>query len=175
MTTALFPGTFDPVTNGHLDIIRRGAALFDTLVVGVFASPSKSLLFSTEERVDLLRQAVADLKNVEVKDYNLLTVEFARDVGAKAILRGLRVISDFELESQMAITNRSLAPEIDTVCLMYSQDYQFLSSSIVKEMAKLGGDVSSLVPPHVAIALQNKLRGLNEEEKEKIKIVSLKD
>lgn len=175
MTTALFPGTFDPVTSGHVDIIRRGAVLFDTLIVGVFAHPEKNVLFSTAERVVLLKETVVDLPNVHIQDYNGLTVEFARKIGARAILRGLRVITDFELESQMALTNRSLAPEIDTVCLMYSQDYQFLSSSIIKEMAKLGGDISRLVPAHVATALQNKLRGLNEEEKERIKIVSLKD
>lgn len=175
MTIALFPGTFDPITNGHLDIIRRAAAIFDTLVIGLFASPSKSLLFSTEERVSLLRQAVKELPNVRVESYDGLTVEFARKVGAQAIVRGLRVITDFELESQMALNNRFLAPEIDTVCFMYSQEYQFLSSSIVKEMAKLGGDVSGLVPAHVAAALKKKLQELDEEEKERIKIISLKD
>ena len=156
MTIALYPGSFDPVTNGHVDIATRAAALFERLVIGVFDSPPKDLLFTTKERVEMMREAVAHLPNIEVEGYSTLTVEFAKKVGAKVIIRGLRMGSDFEREFDMALMNKKLAPEIDTLCLMAAQDYQFLSSSLLKEAAQGGGCIDDLVPKHVAIALREK-------------------
>lgn len=156
MTRALFPASFDPIHYGHIDIATRAAAIFDELVVGVYERPSKSLLFTLEERLALVREALQHLPNVTVMAYGGLTVDFARRIGARVIVRGLRVVSDFELELQMALTNKQLAPEIEVVCLMTSRDYAFISSSIVREIALLGGDVSAMVPPHVARALAAK-------------------
>lgn len=156
MTRALFPASFDPIHYGHIDIATRAAAIFDELVVGVYERPSKSLLFTPEERLALVREALQHLPNVTVMAYGGLTVDFARRIGARVIVRGLRVVSDFELELQMALTNKQLAPEIEVVCLMTSRDYAFISSSIVREIALLGGDVSAMVPPHVARALAAK-------------------
>jgi len=172
--TAIYPGTFDPIHLGHVDIAIRAANIFDELVVAVYDRPAKSLLFTVEERVALARQALADLPNVRVTPYGGLTVEFARRVGAQAIVRGLRVISDFELEYQMALTNRQLAPEIEFVCLMTRQAHAFLSSSIVKEIALLRGDVSGMVPPHVAAALETKRRE-REKNHEPVPLISLRD
>jgi len=151
---AIYPGSFDPVTNGHIDIATRAARLFDLVIVAVYDTPSKQLLFPTEERVSMMAQALQDIPNIRVESYNGLTVDFARKVGAKVIVRGLRVVSDFEWEFQMALMNRKLAPEIDFVCLMTNLKYSYLSSTIVKEVARLGGDVSDLVPPHVVQALK---------------------
>lgn len=172
--TAIYPGTFDPIHFGHIDIATRAAQIFDTLIVAVYDRPAKNLLFTVEERVALARQALADLPNVRVAPYSGLTVEFARQVGARAIVRGLRVISDFELEYQMALTNRQLAPEIEFVCLMTRQSHAFLSASIVKEIALLRGDVSRMVPSHVAAALQAKLYE-REKNHEPTPLVSLRD
>ncbi len=158
LITAVYPATFDPITNGHVDIATRAAALFDKLVVAVYDSPPKHLLFSTEERIRMVRQALAHLPNVEVDSFDCLTVEYARRIGAKVIVRGLRAMSDFEWEFQLALTNRNLAPEIETVCLMTAQKYSFLSSSVVKEIVMLGGSVDNLVPPHVADALREAFR-----------------
>jgi pantetheine-phosphate adenylyltransferase len=152
--TAIYPGSFDPVTNGHLDITLRAAQLFDRVIVAVYEHPSKRLLFSTEQRMKMIRESVRDWPNVSVDCYDSLTVEYARRVGAQVIIRGLRALTDFELELQMAHINHRLAPEIEVVCLMAAQHYSFLSSSIVKEIASLGADVSNLVPPHVAQALR---------------------
>lgn len=171
--TALYPGTFDPIHCGHVDIATRAAHLFEELVVAVYDRPAKNLMFTVQERVELARQAL-DLPNVRVAPYGGLTVEFAREVGAQAIVRGLRVISDFELEYQMALTNRELAPEIEFVCLMTRQAHAFLSSSIVKEVALLGGDVSGMVQPHVAEALAKKRRE-REKNQEPVPVVSLRD
>ena len=171
---AIYPGTFDPVHLGHVDIVTRAVNIFDELVVAVYDRPAKSLLFTVEERVELARQALAGLAGVRVVLYGGLTVEFARQVGAQAIVRGLRVISDFELEYQMALTNRQLAPEIEFVCLMTRQAHAFLSSSIVKEIALLGGDVSTVVSPHVAAALEAK-RCEREQNHEPVPLVSLRD
>jgi len=171
---AIYPGSFDPVHFGHIDIATRAAQIFDELVVAVYDLPAKSLLFTIDERVDLACQALTGLSNVEVAAYGTLTVEFAREVKAQTIVRGLRVAYDFELEYRMALTNRQLAPEIEFVCLITRQPYAFLSSSIVKEIALLGGDVSGMVPPHVADALDKKRRE-REENREPVPVVSLRD
>ena len=153
---ALYPGSFDPVTKGHIDIAIRAAALFDQLIIGVFDAPPKSLLFTTKERVEMLKKAVAHLPNVRVESYTSLTVQFAKEVGAGFIVRGLRMGSDFEREFDMALMNQKLDPEIDTICLMSSAEYQFVSSSLLKEAAQGGGCVEAFVPEHVAIALREK-------------------
>lgn len=175
MSVAIFPGTFDPITYGHVDIARRAATLFDHLIVAVYAHPIKTLLFSTAERLELAEKAVEDLPNVTVESYDGLTVDIARRKGANAIIRGLRVVGDFEFEFQMALMNRTLAPEIESVCLLTTKEYYFLSSSIVKEVAKLNGDISELVPPHVVTALQDKIEELGEEAIDRIKITTMRD
>ena len=158
MTAAIYPGSFDPVTNGHLDIASRAAKLFDELIICVYDVPQKHLMFSTRERVDLVKKAVAKLPNVKVVPYNGLTVDFARKMKAKVIVRGLRMSSDFEREFEMALMNKKLGPDIELVCLMTNLEYQFLSSSLLKEACELGGNIDSLVPGHVAIALKKKFR-----------------
>jgi pantetheine-phosphate adenylyltransferase len=158
LTIAIYPGSFDPVTNGHLDIANRAAALFDQLIIGVYDIPQKDLLFSTQERVDLMRKAVANLPNVRVESYFGLTVNFAQRMNAKVIVRGLRMSSDFEREFEMALMNKKLAPHIELVCLMTSLEYQFISSSLLKEACELGGVIDSLVPEDVAIALTKKFQ-----------------
>ena len=156
MTIALYPGTFDPITNGHLDIAVRAARLFEKVVIGVYDTPSKDLMFNTEERVKLAELSTSGHPNIEVKPFNGLTVEFATKVGAKAIVRGLRIGADFEYEREMALMNNKLSPEIELVCLMASLKYQYLSSSRLKEVARLNGDIYDLVPESVAKALRNK-------------------
>jgi pantetheine-phosphate adenylyltransferase len=156
MVIALYPGSFDPVTVGHLNIAARAARLFDRVVLAVYDTPSKNLLFSTEERVELARQACSHLPNVEVTKYQGLTVRFASDLGAGVIVRGLRSGSDFEYEFEMAFMNHQLEPEVDLVCFMTSQDYVFVSASLLKEVARLGGDIRELVPPNVAAAVYQK-------------------
>ena len=156
MTIAIYAGSFDPVTLGHLDIIQRGASIFDELVVGVYDRPEKRLLFSTEERVQMAQQAIVKLKNVRVQSYSGLTVDFAKQVGAQVMVRGLRMSSDFEREFEMAMMNKKLAPELELVCFMASLQYQFLSSSLLKEVAQLGGCLDEMVPDHVAKALSRK-------------------
>jgi len=171
---AIYPGTFDPIHLGHIDIAIRATSIFDKLVVAIFDQPAKNLLFTVEERIELAQQALADLPNVRVTSYSSLTAEFAREIGAQAIVRGLRATNDFEMEYQMALTNRKLAPEIEFICLMTRQDYAFLSSSVLKEVALLGGDVSGMAPPHVASALETKRRE-REKNHEPAPIVSLRD
>jgi pantetheine-phosphate adenylyltransferase len=156
LTIALYPGSFDPITNGHIDIATRAAKLFEKIVIGIFKKPDKPLTFSIEERVDLATRAVAHLPNVEVKSYEELTVNFARQVNAKVLVRGLRMSADFEREFEMAMMNKKLCPELELVCFMSSQEYQFLSSSLMKEAASLGGNINNLVPKHVAEALVKK-------------------
>ncbi len=175
MTVAIYPATFDPITNGHIDIAERAAAIFDKLIVVVYARPLKRLLFSTEERLAMTRQALKHLSSVSVESYDCLTVDFARQERAQVVVRGLRVLSDFEWEFQLALTNRKLAPDIDTVCLMTSQEYSFLSSSVVKEVAMAGGCIDNMVPTHVVSALKRKFEGLAEEESDKVQIISLRD
>ena len=158
MNIAIYPGSFDPITNGHLDIATRAAKLFDKLVIGVYETPNKPLLFSTEERVELIRKAIAGLPNVEVESFRGLTVDFARRVKAKAMVRGLRMSADFEREFDMAMMTKKLFPELEFVCLMSSMEYQFLSSSLMKEAASLGGAIDDLVPKHIAAALREKFQ-----------------
>jgi pantetheine-phosphate adenylyltransferase len=156
LTTALYAGSFDPITNGHLDIATRASLVFDKVIIGIFATPDKRLTFSTEERVDLARRAVTHLKNVEVKSYSNITVDFAKQIGAKVMVRGLRMVGDFEWEFEMAMMNKLLSQDLELVCFMASQQYQFCSASLIKEVASLGGDISALVPKHVATALKKK-------------------
>ncbi len=156
MKIALYPGSFDPVTNGHLDTAVRAMRLVDTLVIGVFDRPQRNLLFNTAERVDFIEAAVADYPGIRVMSYNTLTVEFAATIGADLIIRGLRDSLDFEREFQTAQVNQTLAPDIDMVLFMASHKYTFLSASTVREIASLGGSVDAFVPAHVAAALQRK-------------------
>ena len=159
MSIAIYPGSFDPITNGHLDIATRAAKIFEKLIIGVFDIPNKPLLFTTEERVELIRQTIVDLPNIEVQSFSGLTVDFAKRVKAKAMVRGLRMSADFEREFDMAMMNKKLSPELELVCLMPRVEYQFLSSSLLKEAASLGGDIEDLVPKHVASALRKKFHG----------------
>jgi pantetheine-phosphate adenylyltransferase len=154
--TALCPGTYDPVTNGHLDIVRRAASLFDRVVMAVVENPGKEPLFGVAERVEMLGEAVADLGNVEVDSFSGLLVDYARSKGAGAIVKGLRAVTDFDYELQMAQMNRHLA-EVETVFVPTSAKWSYLSSSLVKEVARLGGDVSGLVPEHVLRRLKEKV------------------
>ena len=158
MTIALYPGSFDPVTNGHLDIINRAASLFESLIIGIYDIPPKHLSFTPQERVDMMVKSVKHLTNVRVESYSGLTIAFARQVKASVLVRGLRMSSDFEREFEMSLMNKKVAPDIESVYLMASLEYQFLSSSLLKEVATLGGSqmVKSLVPPSVLDALKKK-------------------
>ncbi|MHC4939148.1 MAG: pantetheine-phosphate adenylyltransferase [Planctomycetota bacterium] len=156
MTTALFPGTFDPVTLGHLDILERAHRLFDRVIVAVGARHDKNTIFNAGERVDLVRGSVASLANVEVAEFDGLVVEFARQKGATVLIRGIRNPMDFDYENQMALTNRRLAPEVDTVFLVADPQAAFISSSLIKEILKAGGTVAEFVPPNVVEALANR-------------------
>ena len=156
MTTAIYAGSFDPITNGHIDIATRASKLFDKIIIAIFDTPDKRLTFSIEERVDLAKRAVTSLPNVEVQSYSELTVDFAKKVNAKVMVRGLRMSADFDREFEMAMMNKNLCPDLELVCFMASQEYQFLSSSLLKEAAGLGGNISNLVPKHIAEALRKK-------------------
>ncbi len=160
--TAIYPGSFDPATLGHVDLARRAAGIFDQVIIAVYDTPAKSLLFSTDERVAMAARALADQPTVRVQSFSGLLVEFARSVGARAIVRGLRAVSDFEVETQMAVMNRKLAPEIEVVCLVSSLQYSYLSASLIKEVIKLGGPSDDLVPDFVATALRLKFAGQGE-------------
>lgn len=155
---AVYPGSFDPLTNGHLDIARRAAYLFDSLIIAVYAFPAKNLLFSTEERLALWQEVLAtqELPHVRVEHYTGLTTDYVRSVGGQAIIKGLRSPNDFEAEFQQGLMNRKLAPEIETVCLLTNLEQLFVSSSLLKEVAHLGGDVADMLPPVVLHALQRK-------------------
>jgi pantetheine-phosphate adenylyltransferase len=159
MKKAIYPGSFDPVTKGHLDVIERACGVFDHVVIAVANNEKKHPLFNIEERIDLVQQAITDSKfnhMLEVKSLDGLLVDFAHQEGVNAIVRGLRAVSDFEFEFQLALMNRSLAPELETIFLMPTEEYTYLSSSIVKEVARLGGDISAFVPPATLNALKSK-------------------
>ena len=157
MRTAIYPGSFDPLTNGHLDVIQRAVKLFDRVIVAVAKNETKNPLFSLEERVDLVRQATRGLKSVQTDSFDCLLVDYVEQRSAQAIVRGLRAVSDFEFEFQLALMNRKLNERVETIFMMPKDTYTFLSSRIVKEIARLGGDVRSFVPPHVRSALTKKL------------------
>jgi pantetheine-phosphate adenylyltransferase len=150
VTIALYPGSFDPVTLGHLDILDRSARLFDRVVIAVLENPSKEPFFSTEERVDMIRESLGERRGIEVGTFNGLTTDYARQVGASVIVKGLRAVSDFESEFQQALMNRRLNPEVTTVFIPTSLRYLFLSSSLIKELSAFGGDIAEFVPPPVA-------------------------
>lgn len=159
---AAFPGTFDPIHYGHIDIAQRAARLFDEVILAVYDRPLKSLIFSPEERIELARRAVQSNPKIRVVGYSGLTVEFCRKVNAQVIVRGLRVFSDFEYEFRMALANHRLAPEIEVISLITNEEHTFLSSSTVREIAMLDGDVSSMVPPFVESVLKQRLIELND-------------
>lgn len=168
MTIALYPGSFDPVTNGHVDIARRASRLFDRIVVAVYDAPPKRLLFDTQDRVEMFKRAVAEVSNIQVTPYSGLTVSYAKLVGATVVVRGLRASSDFEYEFEMAMMNRNIQPDIEVVCMMTRLEYQFLSSSLLKEVCALGGPIRNLVPNHVETALRSKLHPQGGGEKESV-------
>jgi len=165
-TRILYPGTFDPVHFGHLDLMERAAALFDELIVGVYdhIQPTKSLLFSIDERMKMIEDSLNGRANISVISYSSLTVDLARKVGAHGIIRGLRVFSDFEFEFRLALANKRLAPEIETISLMTREEHTFLSGTTVREIASLGGDISSMVPPNVAEALYQRFNNKDADE-----------
>jgi pantetheine-phosphate adenylyltransferase len=165
MVKALFPGTFDPIHYGHIDIASRAARLFDEVVMAVYDKPLKSLIFSPEERMALVREAFHDNPKINVTGYSGLTIHYARQIDAQVIVRGLRVFSDFEFEFRMALANQRLASDIETVALITAEQHTFLSSSTVKEIAMLNGDVSSMVPEHVERALKIKVAGLDGQSR----------
>jgi pantetheine-phosphate adenylyltransferase len=156
LITAIYPGSFDPITNGHIDVAQRASGLFSKLIIGVYDTPYKHLLFTIKERVEMARQAVAHLSNVKVQPFNGLAVNFAEKVKAQVMVRGLRVSADFEREFDMAMMNRKLNPELELICLIAKPEYQFLSSSLLKEVARLGGGIDDLVPKYVIQALSKK-------------------
>ena len=156
--TAIYPGTFDPVTYGHLDVIKRVAALYDKVYVAVAHSKEKSALFSVKERVLMMKEVTAEYNNVEVTDFDGLVVDFAKNKSAKVVVRGLRMISDFEYEFQMALTNRKLNPEIETVFMMPNESYSYLSSKLIKEIVSMGADASPFIPENVEEKLKEKLK-----------------
>ena len=163
MKTAIYPGSFDPVTLGHIDVIKRASKLFDHLIIGVLNNRAKTPLFSVEERVKMLEEVTKDIQNVEVKSFAGLTVDFAKECNANAVVRGLRAITDFEYELQMAQTNRVLAPDVDTIFLTTSLEYAYVSSTIMKEVARFGGDLSNFAPPEIITTLRMKLQQVNEK------------
>ncbi len=155
---ALYPGTFDPITNGHIDLVQRAANLFEEVVVAIASSQKKKPLFSLEERIELSEKVLADCPNVTVKGFDILLVDFAKQQKAEVLIRGLRAISDFEYEFQLASMNRTLAPDVESLFLMPADEYSFISSSLVKEVASLGGDISNFVHPLVNEALKSKTK-----------------
>lgn len=164
MIRALFPGTFDPIHFGHVDIAKRAIRIFDELVVAVYDRPLKSLMFLPEERIALVTETFKDMPKITITGYSGMTVEFCRQINAQVIVRGLRVFSDFEFEFRMALANHRLAPDIESVAFITDEDHTFLSSTTVREIASLGGDVSSMVPVHVEAALKNKVKDLSDQQ-----------
>lgn len=167
MTRAIYPGSFDPITNGHMDIIERSSKMVDELIIGVLINHSKSPLFTIEERTDMIRKVTEHLGNVYVKAFDGLLIDFAKNCGASVIVRGLRAVTDFEYELQMAQTNRVLAPNVDTVFLTTNLKYSYLSSSIVKEIAGFGGDISEFVSPYIEKKVKEKVKGKNSDEQDR--------
>jgi pantetheine-phosphate adenylyltransferase len=159
MKIAVYPGSFDPITLGHFDIILRGSHIFDRLIVAVAVNDDKDPIFSPEERKEMIAEVAEDIPNVEIDSFNGLTIEYVKSKGTNVILRGIRTVSDFEYEFQMALTNRTMVSDIETVFVMTSDKYSFLSSRLIKETVRLGGDVSAFVPPGVQQRLERKLRG----------------
>jgi pantetheine-phosphate adenylyltransferase len=157
MRTVIYPGSFDPFTNGHLDLVHRAAKLFDQVIVAVAKNEAKGPLFSHTERLSLIRQSIEGLPNVSSDSFDGLLVDYVERNGGQAVIRGLRAVSDFEFEFQLALMNRKLNERVETIFMMPKDTYTFLSSRIVKEIARLGGDVSAFVPPHVVLSLQKKL------------------
>lgn len=160
MNIAIVPGSFDPVTNGHLDIIRRTSGLFDTVYVSILSNSSKTPLFTIEERINLIERVTKDIPNVKVESFTGLLVDYAREKNAKFIVKGLRAVSDYEYEVQMSLTNKQLAPEIETFFITTNSKYAYLSSSIVKEVAKYGGDITEMVPPEIIEDIKEKIGGI---------------
>jgi pantetheine-phosphate adenylyltransferase len=158
--TIVYPGTFDPITNGHVDLVERASRLFDHVIVAIASSKKKEPLFNLKERIDLARQSLSHLDNIEVLGFDYLLVNFVKDQGADAILRGLRAVSDFEYEFQLANMNRALSPEIESIFLTPSEKLSYISSSLVKEIGSLGGDINAFVPHCVTTALAKKFNGL---------------
>ena len=165
MIRALFPATFDPIHNGHIDIALRATKLFDEVIVAVYERPLKSLLFSPEERMSLVRRAFKDNPKIKVNGYSGLTVDYCQEIEAQVIVRGLRVFSDFEYEFRLALANAELAPKVETIALITSKEHTFLSSTTVREIASLDGDVSSMVPSFVRQALTDKFGSLSDDQK----------
>lgn len=174
MVRAVFPGTFDPIHYGHIDIARRGCRLFDELIIAVYDKPLKNLVFSPEERLHLVRQSFVGEPKIRIMGYSGLTVDFCHKVQAQVIIRGLRVFSDFEQEFRMALANHRLAPEIEVVALITSEQHTFLSATTVREIGSLGGDVSSMVPPHVALALKERFNEMSDSQ-QNLHVTSLRD
>ena len=158
MKLAIYPGTFDPITNGHIDILQRALEIFDKVIIAIAINSSKKTLFSKEERLEMIRDAVKDFNNVEVDSFDTLLMVYAKQKGAVSVIRGLRAVSDFEYEFQMALMNRNLYPEASTVFLMPHENYSFLNSTLVREVAKFGGDISHFVSPFVKQRLDDKFR-----------------
>jgi pantetheine-phosphate adenylyltransferase len=175
MVRAIFPGTFDPVHYGHIDIADRASRLFDEIIVAVYDRPLKNLLFSPEERIDLVRRTFADRVNIKVIGYRSLTVALCEKIDAQVIVRGLRVFSDFEHEFRMALANHRLAPDIEVVALITSEENSFLSSSTVREIASLGGNITSMVPAHVAEAVVQRFKDLGEDGPRVVPLTALRD
>ena len=175
MVRAVFPGTFDPIHYGHIDIARRAVRLFDELIIAVYDKPLKSLLLSPEERLELVRQTFSDNDHVQASIFSGLIVNYCKEIEAQVIVRGLRVFSDFEHEFRMALANHRLAPEIDVVALITSEEHSFLTGSTVKEIASLGGDISSLVPEHVSAVLDRRFIELGDDGPNMVQMVSSRD
>lgn len=174
MTTVLFPGTFDPIHYGHINIAHRASELFDKVIIAVYAREQDNILFSPDERLELVKKAFNNHNNIQIMAYSGLTVQFAKKVGAQAIVRGLRVFSDFEYEFRMALANNRLEPSIDVIALITSEEHTFLSSTTVREIAALGGDVSSMVPAHVQKALKKRFEMLGKDQ-DIVPLTSLRD
>jgi pantetheine-phosphate adenylyltransferase len=172
---ALYPGSFDPIHNGHIDIAARAARIFDEVIVGVYDMPKKKLLFDVEERVALATEAFKDYRNIRVAKFSGFTVDYAREVGATVLVRGLRVFSDFEFEFRMGLANKKLAPEIETVSIMTDDQHIYISSSTIREIAELAGDVSSMVPPFIAQALSKRFAELKANQNSPGYMYSIRD